>query len=121
MQQEVSKIEKISNKDFIEHKIFEEADAYEHEYEDPFFKRQKRFVDPSLSRPFVKPKAVVIKADNSKPYEKKAGPGKFHVHGNNVLKVNNVVKKTVISQPSPRVKANSSQRPVQVVQEKFIS
>ncbi|KAI3797599.1 hypothetical protein L1987_32859 [Smallanthus sonchifolius] len=39
MQQEVSKIDKISNKEFINHKIFKEAEAYERESADPFFKR----------------------------------------------------------------------------------
>ncbi|KAI3773970.1 hypothetical protein L1987_48510 [Smallanthus sonchifolius] len=45
MQQEVSKIEMISNKDFIENKIFEETDVYEQECADPFFK--KKFVKRS--------------------------------------------------------------------------
>ncbi|KAI3815492.1 hypothetical protein L1987_15161 [Smallanthus sonchifolius] len=105
MQQEVSKIEKISNEDFIENKIFEEADVYEQESEDPFFKFQsrgsyqhvqivrkfverrrcfhydeqgyiyvhrpykaegKRFVDPSLAKPFMKPRTFVHNVDNSR-------------------------------------------------------
>ncbi|KAI3805707.1 hypothetical protein L1987_28322 [Smallanthus sonchifolius] len=39
LNQEVLKIEKISNTEFIQNKIFEEAEKFEKESKDPFFKK----------------------------------------------------------------------------------
>ncbi|KAI3819729.1 hypothetical protein L1987_13577 [Smallanthus sonchifolius] len=94
MNQEVQKIEHISNSEFIENKIFEKVEKYERESKDSFFRRKfvkkpqqsssrgfvgnvhevdskkqhgKRLIDPSLARPFVKPKVFVNEKIVQKP------------------------------------------------------
>ncbi|KAI3824969.1 hypothetical protein L1987_06442 [Smallanthus sonchifolius] len=159
MQQEVSKIEKISNKDFIENKIFEDADVYEQESEDPFFKKkfvkqpqqsdvkgksnqyqenrypgqhvrfqsrssyqqkEKRFVDPSLTKPFVKPNSFVNHVDKprndvkSMVFVNKDVYGSFQVYRTYNSSVKKIVKKNDVSQQVPRVQDRVSQRQVPV-------
>ncbi|KAI3815798.1 hypothetical protein L1987_15480 [Smallanthus sonchifolius] len=132
MQQEVSKIEKISNKDFIENKIFAEADVYEQESEDPFIK--KHFVKQSQHHnvkgksnhfqeniyPHQHARTFVHKVDNSRKVLKSKMLVKNDVsrnsqrHGSDSPSIKKFFKKNVVSQQVSRVKENVSQRQVPI-------
>ncbi|KAI3815662.1 hypothetical protein L1987_15340 [Smallanthus sonchifolius] len=116
MKQEVSKIENISNKDFIKNNIFEKAEMNEKETKDSFFKRKfvkkpqqsgsrgfgKRFIDSSLARPFVHPK----------PYVKDGVvPRKPYVKESNVPRSKRFVRDKVAPQPKRFVQEKVVQKP----------